>query len=466
VATQSEEKGASIHFLRPRARRPDGQGVHFVLRIDNYPHLLRAYGPEVARSALGELNRILADFFRDDGLVAPEPDGRLEILLWSPALLGKLPLENACENWVHSFCAAIAMVPIECADERLHLALSGAWTKLESIHLDVHDALASPALHALDRVRFSGEAPGHGDDWIARYRRDMVAAAELFGAIDAQESVNAFAAIDSEEPLEFSHYSARQLALAWQPVRGAGDATGVLYYECLIRLIDSGGGSAPPDGLLESLERLGLVRALDHYILSAVIAELEQHPDVTLAANISAQSAQFDGWWQDIEQRLAADRSVAQRLVIEITETTVMPDIAAAAEFVSRMRSLGCLIALDDFGTGFASIRQLLALKPDIAKIDRLFLARAGLSRQDCAAFTHLVGLADALAPIVIVEGVESDEQCQLAIEAGAMWQQGYHHGRPSLTRTWRWSPEGVAGASLRGSSELRANASASGRSS
>lgn len=447
MATRLEETGAKIHFLRPRAPRPDGNCIHFVLRIDNYPHILRAYGPEVARSALGELNRILADFFRDDGLVTPEPDGRLEVLLWNPALLGKLPIESACENWIHAFCAAIAMAPIACANERLHLALSGAWTRLESAHSDAPDALASCALHALERIRFSGETPDHSDAWIMHYRRDMAAAAEFFGAIDVKESIHVMAAMDSEEGAAHLCRGVRQVGLAWQPVRGVGNATGILYHECLIRLIDSDGNSHPPDGLLESLERLGLVRALDQYIISAVITELEQNPGVMLAANISAHSAQSDGWWRDIEQRLAADRSVAQRLVIEITETAAIPSISAASAFVSRMRSLGCMIALDDFGTGFASIRLLLALAPDIAKVDRLFTARAGQSRRDRAAFTHLVGLANALVPIVIVEGIESDEQCQIALEAGAMWQQGYHHGRPGLIRSWRCSPDSAGSA-------------------
>lgn len=464
MAGRTEEKGASIHFLRPRARRPDVQSIHFVFRIDNYPHILRAYGPEVARSTVGQLNGILADFFRDDGLVTPEPDGRLEVLLWNRALLGGLPLEKACERWIHSFCAAIAMVPIECGGEQLRLAVSGAWAGVEAGLNDGPDALASCALHALERVRFPGDAPDYGEVWSARYRNDMAAAAELFGAIDAEQMATLFAAIDGQEGSALPRREGRQVALAWQPVRGAGDANGVLYHECLIRLIDDEGNSHPPGGLIEGLERLGLVRALDHYILSSVIAELENNPGVTLGANISAQSAQLDGWWQDIELRLAADRSVAQRLVIEITETTAFPNISAAATFASRMRTLGCMIAVDDFGTGFASVRQLLALKPDIAKIDRFFLARAGQCPRDRAAFMHLVGLADALASIVVVEGVENDEQCKLALEAGAMWQQGCHHGRPGLTRTWRWEPESVASASSRGFRELPVNSAISGR--
>jgi len=447
MSAKSEGKtGASIHFLRPRARHCAAQGIHFAFRIDNHRHILRAYGADVARSAVGELNRFLADFFGDDGLVVPEPDGRLEVLLWDRALLGELPLESACEAWIHSFCAAVAMVPIECEGQLLHLAVSGAWAAAEIESYDGPDA-ASRAQRALERVPFPGEAPGDGDIWSARYRADMAIAAEVLGAIGTGPLASSFGAIENRMGFEQPRHDGQQVALAWQAVRAAGNGSSILYHECLIRLINSEGGIHPPTGLLRALERLGLVRALDYYILSAVLTELENNPWVTLGANISAQSAQLDGWWQGIEQRLAANRSVAQRLVIEITGTAAIPSVSVAANFASQMRSLGCKVALDDFGAGFTSIRQLLALKPDIAKIDALFIARAGQSLQERAAFTHLVGLAGALVPTVIIQGVDNGQQSQLALEAGGVWQQGHHHDRPSLTRNWRWTSEDTASA-------------------
>jgi EAL domain-containing protein (putative c-di-GMP-specific phosphodiesterase class I) len=55
----------------------------------------------------------------------------------------------------------------------------------------------------------------------------------------------------------------------------------------------------------------------------------------------------------------------------------------------------------------------------------------------------------------VVAEGIENEEQFTLALEAGAMWQQGYHHGAPGLTRSWRWSPQSLACASRNGFGEL-----------
>src|SRR5690606_26944908 len=110
--------------------------------------------------------------------------------------------------------------------------------------------------------------------------------------------------------------------------------------------------------------------------------------------------------------------------------------------FTDRMRKLGCRLALDGFGVGHSSIRHLLAFKPDIIKIDSFFLRRASLSDSDSAAFHHIVGLAKALAPVVVVDGSETEDMAEIARTAGARWQQGQFHGRPTSVRTWLVSDE------------------------
>src|SRR5690606_38923492 len=109
----------------------------------------------------------------------------------------------------------------------------GAWGRVDEVACEAPDIPASRALRALECIRFPGEAPGQGDIWSARYRRDMAAAAELFGAIDARELVKVFAAIGADKIFESFPRSSRHVALVWQPVRGIGDASGILYHECL-----------------------------------------------------------------------------------------------------------------------------------------------------------------------------------------------------------------------------------------
>jgi len=241
-------------------------------------------------------------------------------------------------------------------------------------------------------------------------------------------------------PAEPGRNAAPTPALFWQPIRHAGDSSAIFYHEALIRLIDHDFEPRSPAATFLSLERLGLVRVVDHYVISQVLDELEMAPDIVLGVNISARSVVRDKWWDEIKDRLQRAPDLAGRLVIEITETAAIPDVSSAVRLVSDLRRLGCRIAIDDFGTGFSSVRQLLALAPDIVKIDRFFLRRGMACDRQREALRHLIALARSLGATVIVEGVESDEQAEVALEAGGIWQQGYHWGRPAASRSWRFT--------------------------
>lgn len=139
---------------------------------------------------------------------------------------------------------------------------------------------------------------------------------------------------------------------------------------------------------------------------------------------------------------LAAEPDVAERLVIEITETAAFANLGLAVDFADRLRGLGCCIAVDDFGASHATRRRLLALKPDIAKVDALYLRLASVSPEDAAVLHHLVGLAGSLATTVVVEGVETGEMLAIAERTGAAWFQGHFVGAPRRRLTGPAAPQ------------------------
>lgn len=90
------------------------------------------------------------------------------------------------------------------------------------------------------------------------------------------------------------------------------------------------------------------------------------------------------------------------------------------------------------FGVGHAAIRSILTLSPNVVKIDKFFVHNARTTRFGARALGHMIGLATSFGATVIVEGIESAGDAALAAEAGAKWMQGYHLGRPTLSRPWR----------------------------
>lgn len=226
--------------------------------------------------------------------------------------------------------------------------------------------------------------------------------------------------------------------IAWQPVRHADNQIEVLYRESSIHRVDHWGfATSLTDGIL-AVERIGSSPALDCYVASRVIDELQASPEACLGVTISARSAVMDFWWTEILARLSEDRSLGPRLFIELSGTAPFPPTAEVVAFVDRLRCLGCAIVLGNFGTGFSSIRSVLAFRPSAIKIDALFLHQAARSCKDRAAFLHLAGLAHALAPVVVLEGVDTSEHFALANQAGVLWQKGRLHGEASITRAWK----------------------------
>lgn len=215
--------------------------------------------------------------------------------------------------------------------------------------------------------------------------------------------------------------------LHYQPVVST-QARQPLYSEGLLRYRRSGLGFNP----FSLLEGYGAMRHLDHCVVQHVLATLQVNPDLTLGCNVSAQSACLDEGWERTFESLAAAPELASRLVVEITESTAFPDTARAVEFVRRVQQMGCRVAVDDFGSGFGTLEFIQRCQPDIIKVDQGYVRRARDRALSEKTLEHLVGLCRTLAPVVVVEGIETLADLTLVLNAGGEWGQGYLFGHPA----------------------------------
>ncbi|MBV4473597.1 EAL domain-containing protein [Pseudomonas sp. B2M1-30] len=252
---------------------------------------------------------------------------------------------------------------------------------------------------------------------------------ELFSYTETSSDLK-FCSVSSEDAREFVNWFYQELAqghffLAFQPIIAVGSDR-FFYYEGLLRHCN-GPMKFSPFAILEGQKS---IRDLDHCVVSSVIAMLREHPAIRLGCNISAQSAVVDEQWKSIISQLKAEPQLAERLVIEITESA-SPDQSAAADFVIHMRSVGCLLAVDDFGSGFSTLEFIRVASPDIIKIDKGYLLRASNCATAAKAFEHLVGLCKTFVPYVIAEGVEFEADTERLANCAVEWMQGFFTGRP-----------------------------------
>lgn len=202
----------------------------------------------------------------------------------------------------------------------------------------------------------------------------------------------------------------------------------ILYCEILVRMkVDE--SVLLPGRFIPALERLSLMRPFDCFVLRRTLDALRAAPQAHLGCNVSAQSARDDHWWKSLFLELAAEPELAARLVVEITESTSVSPVDGRA-FVRRLRGLGVRVAVDDFGVGFSATAARVC-EPDIIKVDRSFLRRVRQGTLSAAEFNRLVRMARCIAPLLVIEGVETPDDVRIARDAGARWIQGYYLNAP-----------------------------------
>ena len=228
----------------------------------------------------------------------------------------------------------------------------------------------------------------------------------------------------------------RRIVMAYEPVVEAASREAA-FYECLVRM-DQGDGQVllAPD-IVPVAEKLGLIRLVDHRVLELVVAELAASPNVQLSLNISPDTTMDPDWSASIESLMRAHPGVAERLIVEITETVAIHDIDDVRGFVTRLKNFGSRIAIDDFGAGYTSFRNLRKLGVDIVKIDGAFVQNLTRSADDRAFVQTLIDLARRLEIKTVAEWVQDDESALLLRDWGCDYIQGRLIGLASSQRPW-----------------------------
>jgi EAL domain-containing protein (putative c-di-GMP-specific phosphodiesterase class I) len=217
-------------------------------------------------------------------------------------------------------------------------------------------------------------------------------------------------------------------------------ATGeIVGFEVLARWNHPLSGVIGPDVFIPVAEEIGLIGRLSEQVISEALREaVEWDPAINISVNISP-SQLADGWLaQRIVRILSETGFPAERLVIEITETSLFADIDLARTIVISLKNQGMRLALDDFGTGFSSLAHIRSLPFDIIKIDRSFVTNVGEKREYAAIIRAVTTLAAALSVPVCVEGIESEAVYEAVVRLGGTIGQGWYFGKPMTSEQTR----------------------------
>lgn len=217
--------------------------------------------------------------------------------------------------------------------------------------------------------------------------------------------------------------------LRYQPIVGLPQGTPVAV-EALARWTTPSGMHIPPQTFVSLAEANGMGAEFDALVLDQACAEIQSSGlDVDVHINIGAARLGSADLERVIRRTLARHGLPPQRVVLEITETVPIVDLAEGAAAIRRLNDLGIRVALDDFGAGYNSLTYLHELPVQIVKLDR-GLAMGVEPGRNLMLYRSVMGLCEALGLIVIAEGIETAEQAETVFTAGCALAQGHLFGR------------------------------------
>jgi diguanylate cyclase (GGDEF)-like protein len=262
-------------------------------------------------------------------------------------------------------------------------------------------------------------AKGAGKHRMEMFTPEMLESVDEGRALD----VDLHAALDRD-----------QFFLLYQPTVDL--ATGaMLGVEALLRWHHPVRGIVQPDAFIPALEASGLIIPVGQWVLETACAQgarwqSEGHR-LVVSANLAATQLQRDRVVDDVYGALSVSGFDPSLLLLELTESALMPDVDISAVRLQLLKALGVRLAIDDFGTGFSSLAYLQQFPIDVLKIDGSFVRGITETAKSAAIVRTFVQLGRALNLEIIAEGVESDEQRTRLLAERVDLGQGFFFSTP-----------------------------------
>jgi EAL domain-containing protein (putative c-di-GMP-specific phosphodiesterase class I) len=229
----------------------------------------------------------------------------------------------------------------------------------------------------------------------------------------------------------------KRMRLAYQPVVMGADPSRIAFHEGLMRVIDPMGRVIPAKDFIDAVESDELGRQIDCLALDIGLTTLVRFPQVRLSINMSARSVGYPRWMKILRKGLAADKTVGERLIFEISESSAMmvPELVVA--FMDDLQAQGVSFALDNFGAGHTAFRYFRDFFFDVMKIDGQFIRNIHRDADSQALTRALMSVGQHFDMLTVAQSVETQQEAEWLQAAGIDCMQGYAFGAPTVRPAW-----------------------------
>jgi diguanylate cyclase (GGDEF)-like protein len=229
----------------------------------------------------------------------------------------------------------------------------------------------------------------------------------------------------------------RQFRVYYQPLLNL-DGNQVESVEALLRWRHPERGIVGPEEIIPLAEETGLIIELGAWVLRESCRQLAEWSPilgehVDMSVNVSAHQLYHETFVDDVAAALADSKLAGSRLILEVTESTLLSDTTLVQERLTALQALGVRIAIDDFGTGYSSLAYLHTFAVDVLKIDRSFVHDLldSASGRGSHIVNSIVGIAQKLGLGVVAEGIEEEAELAALKDIGCESGQGFLFAPP-----------------------------------
>jgi EAL domain-containing protein (putative c-di-GMP-specific phosphodiesterase class I) len=229
----------------------------------------------------------------------------------------------------------------------------------------------------------------------------------------------------------------REFELFYQPEIDLSSRK-IVALEALIRWRHPERGLIAPMDFIPLAEESGLILPIGDWVLTEACGQIQKwcvddprHISLQVCVNLSARQFSREGLADHVETLLLQYGISSHQLGLEMTESSLIPNVQTALEVLTSLRKLGITLLMDDFGTGYSSLNYLHSFPFDVLKIDGSFVGRMTGGEQPLQIVRTIIELARVLGMDVVAEGIETRNQYHLLRQLGCRYGQGYLFARP-----------------------------------